>query len=71
MKTNKFFFLLSFFILFLSCNKGDNENPKNVEPNEIQKVISPADIFIGDYEIGNFKQNVKNLLTRHISTIIL
>ena len=46
MKTNKIFFLLSFFILFLSCNKGDNENPKSVEPNEIQKLISPADIFI-------------------------
>jgi uncharacterized protein (DUF1919 family) len=59
MKTNKIFFLLSFFILFLSCNKGDNENPKSVEPNEIQKVISPADIFIGDYEIGNFKQKGK------------
>ena len=56
MKTNKIFFLLSFFILFLSCNKGNNESPKSVEPNAIQKVISPADIFIGDYEIRNFKQ---------------
>ena len=56
MKTNKKFFLLSFFILFLSCSKGNNESDRSSEPNAIQKVISPADIFIGDYEIRNFKQ---------------
>ena len=56
MKTNKKFFLLSFFILFLSCSKGNNESDRISEPNAIQKVISPADIFIGDYEIRNFKQ---------------
>ena len=56
MKTNKKFFLLSFFILFLSCSKGNNKSDRISEPNAIQKVISPADIFIGDYEIRNFKQ---------------
>ena len=58
-----FFFVIITNLIFISCNNENKEVENNLNSNSIISSTSSLDKFIGNYEIGNFKQKGKINIT--------